>query len=139
MSTFTQYDPATLPCTLTHPNKQFVYQKLVQGRPPGKPITVSTSTLHNAAALGKNPLFSSTKPHLMAIQGGFRSRPSTAETLHWTANFADKRLFHFCGGPLLAQDELQVLEHPALAHMTGLFELNGNKAVLFQNVDRLGI
>jgi hypothetical protein len=32
----------------------------------------------------------------------------------WHVNFADRNLFGYYGGPLLAQDELQVLEHPAL-------------------------
>lgn len=34
---------------------------------------------------------------------------------HWYVNFADAELFGYYGGTLLAQDELQVLEHPALA------------------------
>jgi len=38
-----------------------------------------------------------------------------AETsLEWHVNFADPRLFVAYGGPLFAQDEMQVAEHPAL-------------------------
>jgi hypothetical protein len=35
----------------------------------------------------------------------------------WTLNFADPHLFVAYGGALLAQDELQVLEHPALGSL----------------------
>jgi len=38
-----------------------------------------------------------------------------ADEAHWYLNFADPELFAFHAGPLLAQDELQVLEHPLLA------------------------
>jgi len=37
--------------------------------------------------------------------------------LHWHVNFADPRLFYGCGTSMLAQDELQVAEHPALASL----------------------
>lgn len=35
----------------------------------------------------------------------------------WHVNFADTHLFGFYGGPLMAQDELQVAEHPTLASL----------------------
>ena len=35
----------------------------------------------------------------------------------WHLNFAHHDLFRFYGGPLLAQDEMQVAEHPALASL----------------------
>ncbi|KAJ3449149.1 poly adp-ribose glycohydrolase [Anaeramoeba flamelloides] len=37
--------------------------------------------------------------------------------VHWYPNFADYYLFGFYSGPLLAQDELQVLEHPSLGSL----------------------
>ena len=37
-----------------------------------------------------------------------------SNTLEWHVNFADKRLFGYYGGPLFAQDEMQVAEHPIL-------------------------
>lgn len=41
--------------------------------------------------------------------------PDSSQTVHhWHPNFADKHLFGYYGGNLLAQDELQVLEHPIL-------------------------
>lgn len=36
------------------------------------------------------------------------------ESVEWHVNFADPRLFSAYGSPLMAQDELQVAEHPAL-------------------------
>jgi hypothetical protein len=44
----------------------------------------------------------------------FTYEPAPASELHWHLNFADRRLFVAYGSGLLAQDELQVLEHPAL-------------------------
>ena len=35
-------------------------------------------------------------------------------TLEWHVNFADRLLFGYYGGPLFAQDEMQVAEHPIL-------------------------
>ena len=37
-----------------------------------------------------------------------------AEAVEWHVNFADPHLFVAYGGPLFAQDEIQVAEHPAL-------------------------
>eukprot|EP00756_Hemistasia_phaeocysticola_P046869 Hpha_TRINITY_DN2070_c0_g2::TRINITY_DN2070_c0_g2_i1::g.82895::m.82895 len=36
---------------------------------------------------------------------------------HWHVNFADADLFGFYAGPLFAQDELMVTEHPCLASL----------------------
>ena len=43
-------------------------------------------------------------------------RPATgmAGAVEWHVNFADPRLFTAYGSGLLAQDEMQVAEHPAL-------------------------
>lgn len=45
----------------------------------------------------------------------YEPRTHTRAGLDWHLNFAHQSLFIAYGGPLLAQDELQVLEHPALA------------------------
>lgn len=37
--------------------------------------------------------------------------------VEWHLNFAHSDLFRFYGGPLFAQDEMQVVEHPALASL----------------------
>ncbi len=49
----------------------------------------------------------------------FDYAPLAAESQEqeWHVNFADIRLFCAYGGPLLAQDELQVAEHPALGSL----------------------
>ena len=43
------------------------------------------------------------------------SYPSTPGALDWHLNFANADLFCMYGAPVLAQDELQIVEHPALA------------------------
>jgi hypothetical protein len=46
----------------------------------------------------------------------YRYDPSThAATVEWYVNFAHEQLFVAYGGPLFAQDEMQVAEHPTLA------------------------
>ncbi len=127
---------------ITNPNKQFVYNQLVQGRSVGDQITVRKRGI-NPHSLEKEILFTPTKPQITSVNGCFTYEASTADTVHWTANFADKNLFGYCGGPLLAQDELQVLEHPALAHVknglpSNMRTLEPTDAVLLQNVPRLG-
>jgi hypothetical protein len=44
----------------------------------------------------------------------FSYPPTQAGTTAWHLNFADAELFGYYNGPLLAQDEHQVLEHPVL-------------------------
>lgn len=53
---------------------------------------------------------------------------AAAPALEWHLNFADPELFGFYGGPLLAQDELQVLEHPALASLRHALLAEGRAA-----------
>lgn len=48
------------------------------------------------------------------VPGVFDYLPGTSSDAHWYVNFADPELFVAYGTPLLAQDELQVAEHPAL-------------------------
>jgi hypothetical protein len=50
-------------------------------------------------------------------EGFFTYAPAAAEdeTVHWHMNFADPYLFGFGEGALMAQDELQIAEHPCLA------------------------
>ncbi|MGC4048073.1 MAG: hypothetical protein QM758_30145 [Armatimonas sp.] len=54
----------------------------------------------------------SPNPVVEAIPTFFGYEPS--DNAEWYVNFADRSLFGYYSGPLLAQDELQVLEHPAL-------------------------
>jgi hypothetical protein len=46
--------------------------------------------------------------------GFFDYRPTLDGAIEWHVNFADRQLFVAYAGSLLAQDELQVAEHPAL-------------------------
>jgi hypothetical protein len=67
------------------------------------------------------------------------------ESTDFYVNFADVDLFGFYGGPLFAQDEIQVCEHPLLAHIREkykgrVFTQNSNgdpTPVLIMNVPRL--
>jgi hypothetical protein len=47
----------------------------------------------------------------------FGYEPAEPGSVEWYLNFADPYLFVAYGGPLLAQDELQVLEHPVLGSL----------------------
>jgi len=49
------------------------------------------------------------------VAGFFTYDASAKGVVAWHVNFADPEVFGFYGGPLLAQDELQVAEHPLLA------------------------
>jgi len=51
---------------------------------------------------------------------------SRDDAFHWHVNFADPRLFYGCGTSMLAQDELQVAEHPALASLMQALRHHGN-------------
>ena len=59
--------------------------------------------------------------HVSTIDGPFRyddsptAPPAPTDRAVWYPNFADYDLFGYWDGPLLAQDELQVAEHPILA------------------------
>lgn len=51
-------------------------------------------------------------PHGYAYQPQDPSGTQQQQVMEWYVNFADRNLFGYYGGTLLAQDELQVLEHP---------------------------
>ena len=50
-------------------------------------------------------------------EDGFQYEPAPqgGQALEWYLNFADPHLFAAYGGPLMAQDEIQMAEHPCLA------------------------
>ena len=60
--------------------------------------------------------------------------PETPNTLVWHLNFAHHHLFVAYGGGLMAQDELQVAEHPALGSLREA--LVATSAVLPLTVER---
>jgi hypothetical protein len=105
------YEPARLlaehPPVFRHPHKQLLFELAC---PPGAthrgtievtrwraPLLADEVTLHDTA---------------------FTSQPNVfqygADAGVWYVNFADSRLFVAYGSPLLAQDELQAVEHPVL-------------------------
>ncbi len=136
--------PTQAPCEISNPNKIYAYNLLVSGRDMSRDsITVEKLTLNHPETLENLPVFYLGNAQITQVNGPFLYDDQTAATSHWTANFADSNLFGFCEGPLLAQDELQVLEHPALAHIkhalpSNLRHLRPYEAVFFQNVPRLG-
>jgi hypothetical protein len=48
---------------------------------------------------------------------GYEPAPEGSPAVEWYLNFADQYLFCAYGGPLFAQDEMQVTEHPALGSL----------------------
>ena len=76
------------------------------------------------------------------VEERFGYQASSAQIKHWHPNFADRKLFGFYGGNLLAQDELQVLEHPILGSLReALVERkkislpDGAKALTFESAE----
>ena len=69
-----------------------------------------------------------------------------AELLEWYLNFSNYEIFTDYGGPLLAQDEMQVAEHPALASLRETLVRRGESTrtvendrptpILIRNVER---
>jgi hypothetical protein len=113
---------AAYPARLQHPHKKLVYRLACPAERP------HAGTLH-VSRWAAPPL-----PALMEILAAsprraparfedaehyFRYEPDPpgGPELSWHLNFADARLFGYHGGPLLAQDELQVAEHPALGSL----------------------
>jgi len=62
---------------------------------------------------------------VVELQPGFFQYQPVADstrTVAWYLNFADSNLFGYYGGNLLAQDEMQVAEHPVLGALLGALE-----------------
>ena len=57
--------------------------------------------------------------HVVRHEGFYDYRPvlSAPGAIEWHVNFADPHLFFAYGGPLFAQDEIQVAEHPILGSL----------------------
>jgi len=117
---------AAYPAKLIHPHKKLVYALAC---PPARPHAGALAVTRWAA-----PPLAEISALLAAEASRAGAAPTTVveaaerffayetaapggrETV-WHMNFADARLFGYYGGPLLAQDELQVAEHPALASL----------------------
>lgn len=124
--------------SLSNPNKQFVYGQIFRAGPLQDRVSFKKYKIGDEVELSNKKMFGQKKKMEVARKKGCFAYPeSQGDTLHWTANFADSRLFSFCQGPLLAQDELQVLEHPALAHLKAA--LDGQGSLKFLNGNEVGL
>ncbi len=97
------------PPRFKHPNKRLVYERVMTAGPPRGTITYSRwAEPPWPAALPD------AEPRVTVREDVFGYEPPAEGVTAWYLNFAHTLLFVAYGGPLLAQDELQVLEHPAL-------------------------
>ncbi len=99
------------PARFTNPNKK-VFLEMVEGAPIPGTIEVArwAPVLLPTERSGR-------QPELVAKVGYFTYDPDTKSKMHWHLNFANFDLFSAYAGALLAQDEMQVLEHPDLARV----------------------
>jgi hypothetical protein len=112
------------PPRLFHPNKQAVHRVAC---PPGSVArgTVGFSRWE-AAALPAAP---AVRLVVTPIQGLFEYPGKIEGWVDWHVNFADPHLFFAYSGGLLAQDELQVAEHPALGSLLEALQSMGRRAL----------
>jgi hypothetical protein len=123
------YDAAALlrdhPLRVRDPNKQLVFDRLVTGRHGGR-LDVSrwvSAPLDDRIEL--SPTQVAVAPTVFDYAG-----PTDGV---WHVNFADPHLFFGYGISLLAQDELQALEHPALGAIREALLAEGDGALTEEN------
>lgn len=122
-----RYDASTLiaehPPKFRHPYKRLVFDLAV---PRGTTLQGHIElTRWNAAPL---PTVTSDHPtHVESVPGHFDYAGDDRGV--WHLNFADPNLFFAYGGALLAQDELQAAEHPALGCVREALLAEGQPAV----------
>ena len=106
---------ARYPAQLSDRNKQIVFDA---SSPPGANHsgTISFSRWRQMR-LPNTVVRHRVHPSFELRRDFFTYEPSPQEWVVWHLNFAHHDLFRFYGGPLLAQDEMQVAEHPALASL----------------------
>ena len=102
------------PPRFTHRNKRAVFSELL--RPGEVPAgTVMMTRWSDAPLPDRRP---ARRPRVTERVGLFEYGEAVAPgTMRWHVNFATSDCFAYYAGPLLAQDELQVLEHPALGSL----------------------
>lgn len=105
----------TYPPDLYDPNKQIVYEIAC---PPGS-LHQGELVLSRWRAMTLPERFlTSGKTVIEERSGYFEYEPSNnSNAIEWYLNFSDRHLFFAYGSPLLAQDEMQVAEHPALGSL----------------------
>jgi len=106
-----------------HPNKRAVSGVVASAgvRPCGQ---VRVSRWRELAIPAKLP---STSPKVVQHLGFFTYTPPRGADVHWHLNFADVHLFGFGEGALLAQDELQAMEHPTLISVRDAMANSGDE------------
>jgi hypothetical protein len=104
---------ATHPPRFTHPNKKLVYALAQAAQAP-----VQGTIVYSRWRPSPLPERMPAKPpeHTMR-EDVFGYEPAQEGAVEWYLNFADPHLFVAYAGSLLAQDELQVLEHPTLGSL----------------------
>ncbi len=107
---------ADFPPRLIHPNKRIVYRIAC---PPGCVHTGRLvfsrwreMTLPDAFPSARQTVFEAREDLF-----GYEPASKGSAAVEWYLNFADHDLFCAYGGPLFAQDEMQVAEHPALGSL----------------------
>jgi hypothetical protein len=113
------------PPRLHHPHKQAVYQAACSS---GYPF----EGLIRYARWGEMPVPQAVTFHsrLSIRPGVFDYAPiAVKEKVEWHVNFADPHLFFAYGSALLAQDELQVAEHPILGSLREALISMGREAM----------
>jgi hypothetical protein len=105
------------PPRLASPNKRIVYRIAC---PPGSvhsgQIVFSRwGRLNLPATLEQE--YHQTRFEVREDYFGYEPPPEGSRVVEWYLNFAHHDLFCAYGGPLFAQDEMQVAEHPALASL----------------------
>lgn len=128
-----QLDAAEL-ASLYPPKWKNRYKKLVniinQSPHEGEIVFTRWDTVKVDRQLSWNPISK------VSIHPGVFTYPESDSTrLHWTMNFADYVIFAFHDGHLLAQDELQVLEHPILGSLLEYLALNEDHAIFTSDQD----
>lgn len=115
-----------------HENKQIVAEIAADDRQTPGRITVSRWKVEELPQTVVNTC------NVIPQKGFFTYAPpsddSSAAATHWYMNFADPLVFGHGEGPLLAQDELQIAEHPILCSLGKAME-SGTHGV--DNLQRL--
>ena len=128
-----------------HDKKAFCYKKLTIDDPVDEKVDFTKVNLSKKEKekIANQSLFINSKTNIASKEGPFSYDKSTEKNEHWTANFADKDLFGYAHTNLLAQDELQVLEHPGMYHLINALSsdsksLNNDDIALVKGVKRKG-
>jgi hypothetical protein len=120
------------PVKLNHKYKKLVYKiACPESSIHGGDITVSR---WKAMQIESMSLTTKDKSEIEMRSGYFTyDRNDRSAEIEWHLNFADAYLFFAYGSPLLAQDELQVAEHPALASVREALLAQGMTALTVED------